>query len=188
MVRMPPDALRLTSFLVYLASWLALAIVAVAGALPSRSKRTRHETVLSTPVVFGTVLQALSALPISLSLSDGPLRPAFFELIAALVLAPLAVLLFGWSLWSGRKQTGQLITSGPYSRLRHPIYLAFLAMLLATGVLVSARAALVVATILYVTGTELRVRAEEAELDERFPKQYARYRSNTRWAYLPGLR
>jgi protein-S-isoprenylcysteine O-methyltransferase Ste14 len=81
-----------------------------------------------------------------------------------------------------------LVTGGAYAWLRHPIYLAFLAMLIATGLLASASVQMIAAVILYVTGSELRIAAEESELSEKFPAEYARYRLKTRWRYLPGLR
>ena len=190
MVAVQQQALRVTSFLVYLASWLALAIVAVLGALPRRGQSRRNPSITTLPVVLGTILQTCSALPISLSLPDGPLRPSMIEMAAALALAPAAVVLFSWSQWSARniRALDSLITSGPYSWLRHPTYLAFLAMLIATGLLVSARLPLIVATILYVVGSELRIGAEEADLERRFPNEYSEYRRSTPWAYVPGVR
>ena len=41
-VAVQQQALRVTSFVVYLASWLALAIVAVLGALPRRGQSRRN--------------------------------------------------------------------------------------------------------------------------------------------------
>jgi protein-S-isoprenylcysteine O-methyltransferase Ste14 len=72
--------------------------------------------------------------------------------------------------------------------MRHPIYAAFLAMLLATGLLTSAGLILVAATVLYMAGSEFRIGSEEAKLAENFPASYAQYRLQTRWLYLPGLR
>ena len=80
------------------------------------------------------------------------------------------------------------MTAGAYRQLRHPMYLAFLAMLLATGLLASAGLKLIVATGLYIVGSEIRIASEEAELEQKFPKEYPRYRSKTRCRYLPGLR
>lgn len=113
-----------------------------------------------------------------------------FELAGVIALAPLASALFVWALASARRAgTARiLVTRGAYAWVRHPIYLAFLAMLLATGLLASAGLKLAAVTALYVAGTELRIAAEEAELEENFPGEYARYRRTVRWRYLPGLR
>ena len=78
---------------------------------------------MSVPVILGTLLQATSALPITLFLKEGPLRPQFFELIGSLVLAPLAAVLFSWAIRSAGSHAGSemLVTSGAYAWLRHPI-------------------------------------------------------------------
>jgi protein-S-isoprenylcysteine O-methyltransferase Ste14 len=138
----------------------------------------------------GMLMQGMSALPITLTLRDAPLRPSISELIGTIALASVAVGLFCWALWSVPSDTATdtLVTSGAYSWLRHPIYLAFLAMLLATGFVVSAGLPLIAAILLYVVGTELRIASEETELVERFPTEYPEYRRKTRWRYLPGLR
>ena len=145
---------------------------------------------MTTPVIAGMLMQGTSALPISLSLQDGPLRPRTFEMIGTIVLALVAAVLFGWAVGSARHHSdaNKLVTGGAYKWLRHPMYLAFLAMLVATGFLASAGVKLLVAVVIYIAGSELRIATEEAELLDRFPGDYARYRLQTRWRYLPGLR
>jgi protein-S-isoprenylcysteine O-methyltransferase Ste14 len=127
---------------------------------------------------------------ITLSMPDGPLRPQPAELIAILLLAPLAAGLFTWSLRSARAgaTSDPVVTAGAYRWLRHPIYLAFFAMLIATGLIISARLPLLAAAVLYLAGSEIRIAAEEEELTERFPGAYPQYQQRTRWRYLPGVR
>ena len=81
----------------------------------------------------------------------------------------------------------QLITSGPYALLRHPIYASLLGMLLATAVLLGHWPESLAGLAILVAGTEVRVRAEESILLEAFPVQYREYRMRTK-AYLPWLR
>jgi protein-S-isoprenylcysteine O-methyltransferase Ste14 len=190
MVAMPMEGLRIAAFCVYLASWVVLAIAALAGAIPKRNGKPRTPDAMNAFAFVGIVLQSTAALPVSLSLSDGSLRPSTFELLATLVLAPFAVGLFSWSLWFVRKHASpdSIVTQGPYAWVRHPMYLAFFAMLLATGLLVSARLALLVSTILYMAGSELRMAAEEAALGNKFPNDYRDYQRKTRSRYLPGIR
>jgi protein-S-isoprenylcysteine O-methyltransferase Ste14 len=185
---MPPEYLRLAAFWVYLGTWVALGVLALVLALPGH--RTGVPIRITVPSVAGMLLQAASALPITLSLKEGPLRPGFFEVAATLALAPLTAVLFGWIVLSAGRDSGPttLVTWGPYAWLRHPMYLAFLAMLVATGLIASAGVKLVAAIALYVLGSELRIAAEEHELEESFPGEYARYRLRTRWRYLPGIR
>jgi len=187
---MSSEYLQITAFCAYLGSWLALAITAVVAAIPRRRRQATTSVAMTAPVIAGTVLQGVSALPITLFLKDGPLRPRVFELVGTLALAPLAAVLFGWAIWSLRSEADAktVITGGAYACVRHPMYLAFFAMLLATGLLASAGATLVASIVLYVVGSELRIASEEAELEETFPADYAQYRLKTRWRYLPGLR
>jgi protein-S-isoprenylcysteine O-methyltransferase Ste14 len=181
------DPLKIAAYCVYLSAWLVFAIAAVLGAFRRRLSMT---TGMSVPVLIGTLLQVLAAFAITRSMASGPLRPKTYELAGALVLAPLGAALFCWSLGSVPRGVGAdtLVTGGAYSWLRHPIYLAFLAMLVATGFLVAGGVKLIVPVVLYLAGSELRIASEEAELDEKFPEGYALYRRQTRWRYLPGLR
>ncbi len=104
-------------------------------------------------------------------------------MVGVLILAPLGAALFAWALRSVPKDAdaNKLVTGGAYRWLRHPIYLAFLAMLVATGFVVSGGIRLVFPVILYLAGSELRIASEEEDLAEKFPDTYAEYRSRTRW-------
>ncbi len=82
----------------------------------------------------------------------------------------------------------ELITTGPFQLVRHPVYLAFAGMLLATIVMRGWPMAGVAAMAAFVAGTEIRVQAEERLLAATFGERFASYRARTRWAYLPGLR
>ncbi len=81
----------------------------------------------------------------------------------------------------------ELITTGPYSVIRHPIYLGVLAMLSATLLLRTHPYAIAPALLTYLAGTEIRIRAEENLLSHAFPAAFPPYRARTS-AYLPFLR
>jgi protein-S-isoprenylcysteine O-methyltransferase Ste14 len=188
---MSTEVLRLAAYVAYLGAWVVFASFAILHAIPrSVGPDTSAPVRVSIPAMIGTLLQVVSALPITLSLPDGPLRPERLELAAALMLAPLGALLFVWSLRAAPKSAtrNSLVTQGPYRWLRHPIYLAFFAMLVATGLLASAGLRLAAGIFLYLSGSELRIAVEEAELAHRYPEEHERYRRRTRWLYLPGLR
>jgi len=184
------DLLKIAAYCVYLAAWMVFAVAAVAGALPRLRGQAARTTTITAPALIGTLLQVLAVFVVTRSMGSGPLRPGTFALAGTLVLAPLGAAVFVWALRSVPQDASgnALVTGGAYSWLRHPIYLAFLAMLVATGCLVSSGFKLVLPVLLYLAGSELRIASEEGELAARFPEDYAMYRSRTRWRYLPGLR
>src|SRR5437764_1201217 len=57
-----------------------------------------------------------------------------------------------------------VMTRGVYAWIRHPLYLAFLAMLVSTGLLAPPGLGTVVSIVTYLAGSELRIAAEEQEL------------------------
>jgi protein-S-isoprenylcysteine O-methyltransferase Ste14 len=184
------EHLRFAAFCAYLAAWVVFAIGAVVSAIPQIQRRTASPLRLKVPVAIGTLLQIASAVAITFCLSDGPLRPKSLELVGVFALAPSATTLFVWALFSAPRNAGPeiLVTRGVYAWIRHPIYLALLTMLLATGLLVPIGPGLAVAIVIYLAGSELRIASEEKELAERFHAEYEQYRLRTRWRYLPGLR
>lgn len=78
----------------------------------------------------------------------------------------------------------ELVTTGPYRYVRHPLYLAFLLMLTSTGFLSSNWFIGVVGVLLIASITVVRIPAEEALLSQRFGEGYREYRQRTR-ALLP---
>jgi protein-S-isoprenylcysteine O-methyltransferase Ste14 len=112
-----------------------------------------------------------------------------------MVLGPLAVLLAWaaahrlgkqWRYEAALSEDHELIQTGVYGWLRHPIYASMLAMFLTTGLAWSWWPKTVVGLIFFVAGTEIRIRAEERLLMGRFPA-YAEYRKRT-YAYVPFVR
>jgi Putative protein-S-isoprenylcysteine methyltransferase len=81
----------------------------------------------------------------------------------------------------------ELVRRGPYRVIRHPIYCSMLCLLWGIGFVAAPLWLFVAATIIFLTGTEIRVRIEDRLLDERFGRAFDEYRSSTR-AYLPLIR
>jgi protein-S-isoprenylcysteine O-methyltransferase Ste14 len=81
----------------------------------------------------------------------------------------------------------RLVVGGPYRFVRHPIFASLLCLLLATGIAVATWPALVVAVLLFLLGTEIRIRAEEALLAGTFGHRFDDYRART-VAYIPFVR
>jgi len=128
-------------------------------------------------------------------------RPVGFHksataLLVSMILGPLSVAL-GWSAahqlgkqWRFKAAVSEgheLIQTGPYRWLRHPIYTSMLGMLLTTQAAWTWWPMAIASVIAFVAGTEIRVRAEERLLAEHFKDSYASYRSRTS-AFIPFLR
>lgn len=80
-----------------------------------------------------------------------------------------------WALAARVIEGHELITSGPYARVRNPIYLAMLGMLLATGCAFSRWPAVLVAVIVFIGGTRIRIGSEERLLREAFGARFENY-------------
>jgi protein-S-isoprenylcysteine O-methyltransferase Ste14 len=90
--------------------------------------------------------------------------------------------------WSGEitiKQDHELIRSGPYRLLRHPIYTGLLTMYLGAAIVTGEWFALL-GLGLAVFAYWRKVRLEEANLELAFGQDYTSYRRDT-WALIPGL-
>ncbi len=81
----------------------------------------------------------------------------------------------------------ELVREGPYRVIRHPIYCSMLCLVWGIGLVAAPLWLFVVATIVFLVGTEIRVHIEDRLLAERFGVMFAGYRSKTR-AYLPLIR
>lgn len=91
-----------------------------------------------------------------------------------------------WSLTARVVEGHQLATKGPYRIVRHPIYTGMLGMLLATGLAISHWLSLLVAVIIFLIGTLIRVRIEEKLLREMFGSDFRTYEKHVA-AILPGI-
>jgi len=110
-------------------------------------------------------------------------------LIAAALFSWTAVRALGrhWRIDAGLDADHELIRSGPYAIVRHPIYTSMLFLLLGTGFLVAPGLLLGASLTVYIAGTMLRVRIEDALLAARFGEQFAAYRAAVP-AFIPFLR
>src|SRR5712691_11598360 len=66
-----------------------------------------------------------------------------------------------WRIDAGLNTDHELVTSGPYRVVRHPIYTSMLCVLWGTGFLVTRLPMLLLSTIVFAIGTEIRVRIED---------------------------
>ena len=81
----------------------------------------------------------------------------------------------------------ELVRSGPYRFVRHPIYTSMLCVTAGTGGLVTTVPLLIVALVVFLIGTEIRIRVEDALLAGRFGEEFRQYRAEVP-ALVPGVR
>ena len=114
----------------------------------------------------------------------------------AMVLEPVAVLLVWsavkhlgkqWRVQAGLYADHELVRSGPYRFLRHPLYASMLAMYLACAITLSNLWLGLIGLVLFIAGLEIRVRVEDRLLASRFGAEFEKYRKSVR-AYAPFLR
>jgi len=88
---------------------------------------------------------------------------------------------------AGLYEDHELVRTGPYALVRHPIYASLLGMLLCSMMIMTPWEWTVLPLALFIAGTEIRVHAEDALLASRFGDQFRIYRQSVR-AYIPFLR
>ena len=178
--------------------WMVWLLYWIASAWGVR-RNERGETAgqrLQTALVlaFGAFLIFGRATPL------GPLNDRFvansFDLRAVALILVIAGLGFSaWArvhlgkFWSSRvtlKEGHQLIQSGPYARVRHPIYSGIALAMVGTALFSGQWRALIGASI-FIVGHRLKSRREEALLTSQFGAEYEDYRSRT-GSLLPRLR
>ena len=126
----------------------------------------------------------------------GPVRLGLAWLSPAAIAWDLAVLLLmggsialfalsstalgkNWSIEARTLTDHQLIRSGPYRRVRHPIYLAMLLFLLGLAAALGHVIQLIAAIPVFLIGTRMRTDAEERLLEQSFGDAFRQYRNST---------
>ncbi len=163
----------------------------------ARKKAAGQKKAVRAPAsIWGIALQA-----VGFALVSVPVRPEGFEksapaLIASMIFGPPSVALAWaatrhlgkqWRYEAALSEDHDLIQTGPYSHLRHPIYASMLGMLLATGAAVTWWPMLAAALVFFLAGIEIRVHAEERLLAGRFHESFTAYRQRVP-AYIPFIR
>jgi protein-S-isoprenylcysteine O-methyltransferase Ste14 len=92
-----------------------------------------------------------------------------------------------WQVKAALNPDHELVTSGPYRIIRHPIYAAMLGMFLMTTLLVGRLPWWPIGLALFLTGIEIRVHVEDGLLRARFGSRFEEWTREVP-AYLPLLR
>jgi protein-S-isoprenylcysteine O-methyltransferase Ste14 len=103
-----------------------------------------------------------------------------------LVLAAVRTLGKQWNVQAVLVDGHQLVTTGPYHIVRHPIYLGMIGLMISTGIATSRWVVLLIATAFAVAGALLRIRVEDQLLSSIFGKEHQDYRNRVP-ALLPWI-
>lgn len=92
-----------------------------------------------------------------------------------------------WRIDAGLNADHELVRTGPYRFVRHPIYASLLCVFCGTAAMIASLLLFLPALLLFVLGTEIRVRIEDGLLATRFGEEFRSYKSSVP-AYIPFLR
>lgn len=108
--------------------------------------------------------------------------------IASVWLALSAVKTLGkqWDYKAQIIEGHELIVSGPYKIVRHPIYSGMFGLLIITGYSMTQLWTYVIAIVLYFIGTIFRIKVEERLLTQHFGDEYKNYKQKVP-AFIPFL-
>jgi len=163
---------------------------------PSRQAKAQKKTVTASSSRWGIGLVTLGFAMVWIWVRPFGFEKSVAELIVSMVLGPPSVVL----VWPATRKLGkqwryeaalsadhELIQKGPYRFIRHPIYTSMFGMLMATGAAYTWWPMWIAGTIFFVIGTEIRVRAEDRLLADRFQQEFESYRQHVH-AYIPLIR
>jgi protein-S-isoprenylcysteine O-methyltransferase Ste14 len=173
--------------------WIAWALAFV----NARKQAAGQKKVVRAPASWwGIALVAVGFFLVMVNVRPLGFQKSTLSLIASMLLAPPSVALA----WAATRHLGKqwryeaaltedhdLIQTGPYRLVRHPIYASMLGMLLAAGTCLTWWPMFLAGLAFFLTGTEIRIHAEERLLAQRFQTTYAAYRTRVP-AYIPFLR
>ena len=180
-------------WVVLMVSWLAWAYPFIFRA-PHNQKRPSITAI--GPTRAGLLLESLAiVMAFAFRLpADSP--PSWWRIACAIVCGTVAAVL-SWTavrhlgrqfrVNAGLYEDHELITSGPYAIVRHPIYTSLLAILACSLFILTPWQWAVLSLVLFVAGTEIRVYTEDRLLASRFGERFFEYRKRVR-AYVPFVR
>jgi protein-S-isoprenylcysteine O-methyltransferase Ste14 len=180
---------------VLLAAWLVLAVVFAARARLHLTVQRRSRASLIgmaiQAVAFALAWTAHGTQAGNLGAAHEPSPPSgawalwlaapILGLSVWLMAASVRTLGKQWSLAAEIQTHHKLIATGPYAYVRHPIYVGTFGMLVGTGLLMTTPLRNLVAVLIYLGGTWIRVREEERLLRGVFGEEYEAYARRVRF-------
>lgn len=174
-------------------AWVVWILPAVPPAMRNRERAVK----VDTRARWGIVLEGAGFF---LVYTHGPdawnTNLEIWRAVAGAVCALVAIGLFWsatanlgrqWRLDAGLNQEHTLVQTGAYRIVRHPIYASMLGMFLAGACWVGTLPGWPIGLVLFITGTEIRVRVEDSLLRERFGERFIAWQRSVP-AYLPFVR
>jgi protein-S-isoprenylcysteine O-methyltransferase Ste14 len=156
----------------------------------------RQSITVTGPSRWGLLLEVAGIAVLWIVRVPDPPRTGAAVLMVALILG-LAACLAMWQavthlgrqfrIQAGLYHDHELVRSGPYAVVRHPLYASLLAMTVVTGLLLTPWPWLLAAVAVHIAGTEIRVHTEDKLLASRFGEEFAKYKQSVQ-AYVPLLR
>lgn len=154
-----------------------------------RSRRSIVGIVVQSLAFFVTALGAAGTMFDPLS----PLALGEAAVIALLMAGSVALFVWAsrtmgrnWSVVARTRSDHELVTTGPFAFVRHPIYSALALQLIALAIGLGNEWRLIVALPLYAIGTWLRIAQEEKLLRAAFGREYDAYAARVK-RFVPGL-
>jgi len=189
---------RLALFYWVMACWIGFFLIFILRKRPPQNKEQKNAPVSRVGIIltgcgFGVVwgfhrIYGSPIVPMPI-----PLEIALSSLIALLAIGSIwlclaAVRTLGkqWAIAARVIEGHELVTAGPYSWIRNPIYTAMLGMLICTGFVAGQWFALPIGILLGLIGVLIRVKVEEKLLRETFGKKFDEYASRVS-AIIPGI-
>ncbi len=181
-------------------AWIAMVVFWFAWGYPfiMRAPHNQKRPSVTAPVAtrLGLLLEGV-AIFMAFVFRLPPYSPLGPErVVPALILGVVAAII-SWNvvkhlgrqfrIYAGLYDDHALVRTGPYAIVRHPIYSSLLAILLCTLLILTPWDWAATSLVLFIAGTEIRVRAEDKLLASRFGEEYQSYRTAVR-AYIPFVR
>ena len=188
-----PRMLQWIAFAELILCWIVWSLAFIK---PSRQAADRKEVAKSPASKWGILLVMLSFAFLWTYIRPTGFHKSIPALIASMILAPPSVALVWmatrhlgkqWRYAAALREDHELIRTGPYRHLRHPIYASMFGMLLSTGLCWTWWPMFLASILCFLAGTEIRIRAEDRLLESHFQEAFRAYRAQTR-AYIPFLR
>ena len=168
-----------------------LGVLALEGCAGMDAKEQR---VLSGAAI-GTGAAAIAALLVAFVFRDQVPVPRAAARVGGLTLVYTGMALAGWAAWHLRSavrdivvpRRPDLVTSGPYRYVRHPLYLAMCIALLGAATVLRSWLGLCAVACLFLPTELYRARLEDRALAARFGSQWSTYARHTPF-FVPGSR